>query len=381
VTKRGAHSAEAAAPARAAIDARWKQSLRRKLMAWYGRNARDLPWRASSDPYRVWVSEVMLQQTRVDAVRPYFERFVEAFPSVAALASADESHVLRLWEGLGYYRRARSLHAAARKVVEEFGGVFPNTVEGLRTLPGVGRYTAGAIASIAYGQRAPILEANTVRLLTRLAAYRGDPLNAAGQRFLWGLAEELLPARDVSRFNQALMELGSLVCTPVAPACDACPVRDLCHARGEGVVESLAPTTKKLQFTDVREAVVVVRRGERVLVRRCEAHERWAGLWDFPRFAIEAEGPLFARDELRQKVLALTGINCDPGALVKTLKHGVTRFRITLDCYAAEALGALVPKSRVQAAGQRWLTAAELAETPLSVTGRKVAKLVAAGAC
>ncbi|MGL4514052.1 MAG: A/G-specific adenine glycosylase [Lacipirellulaceae bacterium] len=364
--------------AEAAIDAPWKRSFRRKLVAWYARHARDLPWRRTRDPYRVWVSEVMLQQTRVDAVRPYFERFVAAFPTVADLAAATESDVLRLWEGLGYYRRARSLHAAAKRVVDEHGGEFPDTVEGLRTLPGIGRYTAGAIASIAFDQRAPILEANTIRLLTRLIAYPGDPLRAAGQRRLWGLAEELLPTRDVSRFNQALMELGSLVCTPVAPRCDQCPVANLCRAKAAGTVESLAPTTKKLEFTAVREAAVVVRRGDGVLVRQCADGERWAGLWDFPRFAVEAEGPLFVRDELRQNLLAQTGIDCEPGALVKTLKHGVTRYRITLECYAATVASG---RARRPTATQRWVTSAELAELPLSVTGRKIAKLVAAGAC
>jgi A/G-specific adenine glycosylase len=377
VTKRGAINA-AVGSSIVPFDADWKRSFRRKLIAWYARHARDLPWRVSRDPYRVWVSEVMLQQTRVDAVRPYFERFMAAFPTVAALAASDESEVLRLWEGLGYYRRARSLHAAARKVVEDFDGVFPDTVEGLRTLPGVGRYTAGAIASIAYDQRAPILEANTIRLLTRLAAYCGDPLNAAGQRFLWGLAEELLPGRDVSRFNQALMELGSLVCTPVAPACDTCPAGDLCRARAEGAVETLAPTTKKLRFTDAREAAVIVRRGERLLVRKCAEGERWAGLWDFPRFALEAEGPLFARDELRRKVRDQTGIECEPGALVKTLKHGVTRFRITLECYAATLSGGRRQRDKDDL---RWVTAEALAELPLSVTGRKIARLVDSGLC
>ena len=154
-------------------------------LAWYADHARDLPWRKSRDPYRVWVSEIMLQQTQVATVRDYFERFVAAFPDVHALAAADERQVLRLWEGLGYYRRARQLHAAAKKVVAEHGGEFPRDVDALQELPGIGRYTAGAIASIAFDQRAPILEANTIRLLSRLIAYRDDPLNAAGQRVLW----------------------------------------------------------------------------------------------------------------------------------------------------------------------------------------------------
>ncbi|TWT99324.1 A/G-specific adenine glycosylase [Botrimarina colliarenosi] len=352
------------------LAADWKRAFRRRLLAWYGKHARDLPWRRSRDPYRVWVSEVMLQQTQVDTVRPYFERFTTAFPTVAALAAADEQDVLRLWEGLGYYRRARSLHAAAKQVVAEHDGKMPGDVATLLTLPGIGRYTAGAIVSIAYDKSAPILEANTIRLFTRLVAYDGEPTSSAGQRRLWGLAEELLPAKEVARFNQALMELGALVCTPVEPKCDACPVEKLCRARAEGSVNRLAPTTKKLKFSDAREAAVVVRKGATVLVRQCAEGERWAGLWDFPRFAIDSEGPLFAKKELTEKVADQTGITCEPGALITTIKHGVTRFRITLECYEAAHNGGRVRGSA------KWIKPAELSDLPLSVTGRKLAKLL-----
>ncbi|MEN0110400.1 MAG: NUDIX domain-containing protein, partial [Planctomycetota bacterium] len=293
-----------------------------------------------------------------------------AFPTVGDLAAADEADVLRLWEGLGYYRRARMLHAAAQAVVAEHGGEMPDDVATLRSLPGVGRYTAGAIVSLAHDRPAPILEANTIRLFTRLAAYRGKPTSSAGQRVLWSVAEELVPEDRPGRFNQAVMELGSLVCTPAAPDCDGCPVGDLCHANRLGVVGDLGETTKKLTFTAVREAAVVVRRGERVLVRQCEPDERWAGLWDFPRFPLEAEGPLFARDEIAAKVQDQTGVACDPGALLTTIKHTVTRFRITLECYEATAAGGRVRKPA------RWVTPAELADLPLSVTGRKLAKRI-----
>lgn len=356
--------------AEAPLDAEWKRSFRRRLLAWYTKHARDLPWRRSRDPYRVWVSEVMLQQTQVETVRPYFERFIAAFPTVATLAAADEQDVLRLWEGLGYYRRARSLHAAAKQVVADHDSRMPGDVATLLTLAGIGRYTAGAIVSIAYDKPAPILEANTVRLLTRLIAYDGQPTSTAGQRRLWAVAEELLPAKGCAAFNQALMELGALVCTPVAPRCEECPVEKLCRARAEGSVDRLGPTTKKLKFSDLREAAVVVRKGSLVLVRQCGEDERWAGLWDFPRFAIEAEGPLFARDELREKLLAQTGITCDPGPLITTLKHGVTRFRITLQCYEATHTG-----GRLRGVA-KWVKPTDLEALPLSVTGRKLARLL-----
>lgn len=348
---------------------KWKSDLRRRLLSWYERHARDLPWRRSRDPYRVWVSEVMLQQTQVDAVRPYFERFTAAFPTVADLAAADEQQVLRLWEGLGYYRRARSLHAAAKQVVGQLAGRMPDHVAGLLELPGIGRYTAGAIVSIAYDKPAPILEANTIRLYTRLVAYEGAPTSAAGQRFLWGVAEQLLPKKNVARFNQALMELGSLVCTPTAPKCDECPLRSQCRALKQGSLDQLGATTRKLDFTDVRQAAVVVSKGDRVLVRQCQEGERWAGMWDFPRFDVDAEGPLFASEEIAKKVHAQTGVRCEPGSLITTLKHGVTRFRITLDCYEAHATGGRVKRPA------QWMTPNEVLGLPLSVTGRRLAKL------
>jgi A/G-specific adenine glycosylase len=351
-----------------------KQTLRRRLLTWYGKNARDLPWRRSRDPYRVWISEVMLQQTQVATVRDYFARFVRAFPNVRRLAAADEQQVLRLWEGLGYYRRARQLHAAARQIDDEHDGKLPRTVAELQRLPGVGRYTAGAIASFAFDVRAPIVETNTIRLLSRLIAYRDDPLNAAGQQILWQTAEDILPKRNCSQFNQAVMELGSLVCTPLAPNCDECPLTRVCAARALGVQHQIPKQKTRPATIDLREVAIIVRKYGRVLVRQCGQHERWAGLWDFPRFALDAEEPLFAPDEIALKVKSLTGITCAPGPLVKTFKHGVTRYRITLDCYRAEHVSGRIRSSNRSPV--RWVPLAVLADYPLSVTGRKITSLL-----
>jgi A/G-specific adenine glycosylase len=312
----------------------------------------------------------MLQQTQVATVRDYFERFVRALPDVRRLAAADEQQVLRLWEGLGYYRRARQLHAAAQKIVADHGGRFPQTAEALRQLPGIGRYTAGAIASIAFGQRAAILEANTIRLLSRLIGYRDDPLKAAGQRVLWQMAEDILPRKDVARFNQALMELGSLVCTPTEPRCGECPLAGVCIAHKLGLEHKIPRAKAKQQYTSVRAAAVVIVRGGRVLLRQCTEGERWAGLWDFPRFEVENEGPLFAREEIIEKVRQQTGVTCALGELLTTLKHGVTRYRITLECYRAAYLSGR-PDSK-NGSSVRWLSTKELAELPLSTTGRKI---------
>jgi A/G-specific adenine glycosylase len=351
-----------------------KQRLRQKLLAWYAEHARDLPWRHSHDPYRVWISEIMLQQTQVATVRDYFERFVTEFPDVRQLAAADEQQVLRLWEGLGYYRRARQLHAAAKVIASELKCEFPRELVDLQNLPGIGRYTAGAIASIAFGQRAPILEANTIRLLSRLIGYRDDPTKAAGQRLLWQTAEQLLPRTAVAEFNQALMELGSLVCTPVGPKCDKCPLNKLCEARAAGMQHLIPRAKAKQRFTELHEAAVVIHDRGRVLMRQCGAGERWAGLWDFPRFALAAEGPLFAQQEIIAKVRAQTGVTCGAAQLLKTLKHGVTRYRITLDCYRALFVSS---HARTAIASHiRWVSPAEIAGLPLSTTGRKIAQLI-----
>ncbi len=313
----------------------------------------------------------MLQQTQVATVGNYFERFIRNFPDVRRLAAARETEVLREWEGLGYYRRARQLHAAAQQIVAEYGGQFPADASELQKLSGIGRYTAGAIASIAFDKRAPILEANTIRLLSRLIGFRGNPHSLSGQRPLWRVAEELLPQKRVADFNQALMELGSLVCTPSEPNCPACPVSTMCAANAAGLQTEIPPAKPRPVYAELHEAAVIVRKNGAVLVRQCAAEERWAGLWDFPRFTVDAGGNLHVQNELTAKVKLQTGITCGAGALVTTIKHGVTRYRITLDCYTAAYIGGRVHPAKF--ATIRWLPSRKLASLPLSSTGRRIA--------
>ena len=352
----------------------WRARLRRRLRRWYQLHARNLPWRGSRDPYAIWVSEIMLQQTQVETVKPYFERFLRTFPHVRALAAAPEEQVLRAWEGLGYYRRARQLHAAAQQIVDTFAGEFPDDVETLRTLPGIGRYTAGAVASIAFDRRAPILEANTTRLLSRLLGYEADPAQRDGQRLLWEVAEAILPRDNVGDFNQGLMELGALVCTPSDPVCDDCPLEPLCAARAAGRVAHIPAQKTKTRYTDVCEAAVVVRKNDSLLLRRCPEGQRWAGLWDFPRFETEMRGPLFLRAELSQRVYEETGIESEPANWITTIKHGVTRYRITLDCYEARFI-----RGRLRSTPSRplkWVPLGKVDDYPLSTTGRRLASLL-----
>ena len=356
-------------------DRRWTAAFRRVLRTWFDGARRDLPWRKNRDPYRVWLSEIMLQQTQVAAVVGYFERFTKAFPTVADLAAASEHDVLRLWEGLGYYRRARQLHKAAQTIVADHGGVFPSEPDAVRNLPGIGRYTAGAILSIAFNRREPILEANTVRLLSRLLVYRGDPLSRAGQQLLWRFAEHLVPADEPGLFNQALMELGALVCTPRSPKCEACPATKLCPTRRLGLQAEIPRPKAKRTFEAVREAAVLLARADgRFLIVQSAAGERWGGLWDFPRYAIDAEQPAGAVAELQTKLKATLGLEAQIGNVRTTLKHGVTRFRITLDAYDATLRAG---RLKVQGfAEARWVRRSELAEFPLNVTARRLTRLV-----
>jgi A/G-specific adenine glycosylase len=349
----------------------WRRALQRKLLAWFRRAARDLPWRRTRDLYAIWISEIMLQQTQVATVIPYWQRFLACFPDARSLAAADEQEVLRLWEGLGYYRRARQLHAAARHVVARHDGQFPTDLESVLALPGIGRYTAGAILSIGLDQRLPILEANTIRVLSRLIAFEEDPASAAGQRALWSSAEAILPARQCGALNQALMELGSEICTPQAPACGRCPVAALCQARQRNLVGRIPKRPNPTRYEDVTEIAVVIRDRGRVLLRHCQRGERWAGLWDFPRFA--ATGASSHQEQIAARSCELIGLQVAPGQRLATLKHGVTRFRITLHCYEAVRRS---PTSHI-AATARWIALRDLNEYPLSTTGRRIGQLVA----
>jgi A/G-specific adenine glycosylase len=345
------------------------------LRKWYQQHARTLPWRQTEDPYAIWVSEIMLQQTQVATAKAYFDRFVRAFPTVEALAKADRRDVLRLWEGLGYYRRATQLQRAAQILVERHGGQFPRDPQDVCNLPGIGRYTAGAVLSIAFGDRQPILEANTTRLFGRMLAYRGQPASAEGQRLLWAMAETVLPRRDVGSFNQALMELGSEVCLARTPQCDSCPVAPLCRARIRGLQASIPPARPKRPPEPVNEVAVIIRRRGRVLLVRCPEHGRWAGLWDFPRFGVRSRRTAALRRELAEKVRRQTGLIVNPGGHLKTIKHSVTRFRITLDCYEAEYVSD--PDGKPAGTEMKWLRPAELDRYPLSTTGRTVSRLAA----
>jgi A/G-specific adenine glycosylase len=359
----------------AAVPAGLRRWIGPRLLAWFGRHRRDLPWRLTRDPYAIWVSEVMLQQTQVATVIPYFQRFLAAFPTIGALAAAGEEQVLRLWEGLGYYRRARDLHRGARWLATEHRGVLPDDPDVFGRVPGVGRYTLGAVLSQAFDRRLPILEANSLRVLCRLLGYRDDPRSGPGQRWLWRAAEELLPRRHVGEFNQALMEVGALVCTPAAPRCEACPLRRRCEARRLGLQEQVPARAAPPVPVDVAEVAVVVRRGARVLLARRPRAGRWAGLWEFPRDALR-QGETHEQAALRV-LRERVGVQADLGPELLTVRHGVTRFRITLVCLEGRwRRGTFCSEFYVDG---RWLRPEELQEYPVSVPQRRLAQALVNG--
>jgi A/G-specific adenine glycosylase len=265
------------------------RDFQKRLFRWYQCHRRDLPWRrppnGESDtplnPYHVLVSEMMLQQTQVATVIPYFTRFIARFPTFSDLASADLQEVLKLWQGLGYYSRAKNLRRAAQMVIEEFGAAMPSDVPSLLKLPGVGRYSAGAIASIAFERRAPILDGNVARVLCRLDAIRSDPRERVTQAKLWQRAEEILPKRKIGDFNSALMELGATVCTPRNPHCLTCPVRDHCEAFAARLQDKIPPPRKRAESPLVKRWTFCIRRGDKYLLEQRPATGRWAGMWQF----------------------------------------------------------------------------------------------------
>ncbi len=295
-----------------------------RLIAWQRRHGRhDLPWQRDRDPYRVWLSEIMLQQTQVATVIPYFERFVAAFPDVRALAAASRDDVLARWSGLGYYRRAHHLHDAARAIVDRHGGAFPQNADAIAELPGIGRSTAAAIAAFVFGERQPILDGNVKRVLARHRGVDGFPGDARVASKLWKHAEQLLPQRgDIAAYTQGLMDLGATVCTRANPQCDACPVAADCVARATGRVDALpaARPRKALPQRDVR--VLVVERANEWLLERRPASGVWGGLWSLPEVALDADVAHACRERF--------GVDVASSEPLAPIAHGFTHYKLTM---------------------------------------------------
>lgn len=334
------------------------------LLSWYRKNGRTLPWRGHPDPYAVWVSEVMLQQTRVETVIPYFDRWMRRFPTIRDLAEASEQDVLNLWEGLGYYSRARNLHKAAQIVAERYGGELPRAPDALRKLPGIGRYTVGAIASMAFGLDEPTLDGNLRRVFARVFNVSQPADAPAGEKILWELAAQHLPKGNAGDYNQALMDLGATICLPKNPRCLLCPVMSSCKARELGIQEK-RPVLKPRRRTPhyVHAAAVIVKR-RRVLLAKRPSKGLLGGMWEFPNGRVDGD----PAQELAKVLKTAYHLKVRRKEALGLVRHAYTHFSVTVHAFACE----LVSISKGQ--GLRWVRIGELDCYPMGRIDRQIAR-------
>lgn len=351
--------------------------LSERLLAWYTRNARRLPWREQPGAqahraYAVWVSEIMLQQTRVETVIPYYTRWMELFPTLASLAQASQSEVLQAWEGLGYYSRARNLHRAAQLVMQEYSGEIPGGPDLLRRLPGVGRYTAAAIASIAFGADMAALDGNIRRVLARIFDVSIPARSPEGESRLWELAQEHLPAGRAGEYNQALMDLGSLICTPRLPACERCPLAEICQARLLGVQEQRPVKLPRRAQPHYIVTAAVIHQDGVVLIAQRPPDGLLGGLWEFPGGKLQ-EGedlPTCLHREIREELAVDIAVGKDFGVY----EHAYTHFRVTLHAFICSLIrGEPQP---LEASAIRWVKPEELAGFPMGKIDRQIANRI-----
>ncbi len=361
-------SPDDAAPEPGAASSVFKLSQR--LLGWYDHNARRLPWRGHPDPYAVWVSEIMLQQTRVETVIGYFERWMERFPSLEALGHASEQEVLQAWEGLGYYSRARHLHQAARVVMEKYNGRLPASRVELEKLPGIGPYTAGAVASIAFGQDEATLDGNIRRVLSRVFAMRLPARSPEGERQLWQLARQHLPPGRAGDFNQALMDLGATICTPQKPACLVCPLAESCLALAEGLQENLPLLEPAPPVPHFTVTAAVIRRGGKVLIARRPSQGLLGGLWEFPGGKLEAGESL--AEGLQREISEELHVLVRVGEPFGVFKHAYTHFKITLHAFLCTLDGG--EPEAVEASEIKWVDIDALARYPMGKVDRLISQ-------
>lgn len=335
----------------------------RRLLSWYGKEGRSLPWRGTRDPYRIWLSEIMLQQTTVAAVIPYYERFLQRFATIESLAAASLDDVIGLWAGLGYYSRARNLHRAAQKIASE-PGPFPDSLESLLELPGVGRSTAGAILSIAFDKPAPILDGNVRRVLVRLFAWDQDPRSSRAEKQLWQWAEALTPEAHPHDYAQAIMDLGATVCVPRVPLCESCPLQELCQSFEQGCAELLPVARKQVKVPVRQQVALLIKRSDLYLLRQRPAEGFLGGLWEFPAAEVSAEQqPRQAAGRLLSD-LGLVGQLSEAGSV----RHAYSHFKIELALFEVELDGV---QSVAEEASYRWCPREDMQDLALHGAHRK----------
>ena len=348
-----------------------KRKIQTNLLRWFEKSGRDLPWRKTRDPYAIWVSEIMLQQTQVATVIPYHQKFLKSFPTVSHLAKADLSKVLKVWEGLGYYSRARNLHQASQMVVHHFGGKIPDNLKDLLSLPGIGRSTAGAILSFAYNKEAPILDGNIKRVLSRLFAIPGS--KAKTEKILWGISESLIPKGHSNPFNQALMDLGSMLCIPKDPQCPRCPLRYLCKAKASGAPERYPSKVAKKKIPHITAISALIQNDGRVLLNKRPPNGLLGGLWEFPNWKIEEKRRLRLRLRLRNHIKKEMGMNVEVKESIGVFHQTFSHFKLTLHIYQCQS-----SNSNKKRKG-KWIPIKNLDQLAMPKIHRKIANVLSHG--
>jgi A/G-specific adenine glycosylase len=350
--------------------------LQQKLLHWFAKEQRLLPWRRHYRPYEVWVSEIMLQQTQMDTVLPYYERWMKRFPTLASLAESEEKDVLKHWEGLGYYSRARNIHRSAKEVVENHGGRFPESFEAILALKGVGRYTAGAIASIAFNQDKPIVDGNVLRVLSRVYAI-GKPIDIeANREEFWKLQEKLIPAGKARYFNQAMMELGALVCTTQNPACALCPIRSHCQAYKTGTQEDYPVKAKKKRCVKIGASALVLKKNGKFLIRLRPVGKIMGGLWEFPEWKLSRDKQLSIEDKMK-KTRKLSSAEFGTNGITLNhagrIKRNYTHHLEDLDVFTADVEHDIKPSTQWE---HFWAEPKDFKSHPFSSAHAKIIKLL-----
>ena len=346
-----------------------REDFQKDLISWFSREQRDLPWRKDRDPYKVWVSEIMLQQTRVDTVIPYFNRFLEKFPTLDALALAEEDEVLKVWEGLGYYSRVRNLQSAVKEVHEQYGGIVPDTPKEISSLKGVGPYTAGAILSIAYGKPEPAVDGNVMRVFSRILSIWLDIAKPSSRKVFEEAVRALISKENPSYFNQALMELGALICTPTSPSCLLCPVREHCRAFDEGVQEELPVKSKKKAARKLNMAAAVIfTDDDRVVIHKRPGTGLLANLWEFPNFEVSTSRS--GRKQLEERLEADYKVDASLKAGVITkIQHVFSHIVWDIEIYAGSVESSALNETELIA-----VTEQELEKYAFPVSHQKIWK-------
>jgi A/G-specific adenine glycosylase len=344
-----------------------KTELAQSLLAWYHHQGRDLPWRNTQDPYKIWVSEIMLQQTQVKTVIPYYQRWLEIFPTLNDLARADLQQVLKAWEGLGYYSRARNLHRTAQIIVEEYEGVFPTELPKVLKLPGIGRTTAGGILSAAFHRPISILDGNVKRVLARLIALPVPPTKALKQ--LWHISDLLLDLESPHHYNQALMDLGATICTPSDPACLLCPWQSYCQAYSQGTQQKIPMRMSTTPLPHKQIGVAVIRNeAQQILIDRRKAEGLLGGLWEFPGGKIEPEETV--EDCIKREIKEELDIDIEVGEHLISINHAYTHFRITLHVHYCRHLSG--EPQTLECDEIRWVTLDEIDQYPFPKANTKI---------